>query len=119
MEDIAVPSDRLIVNQYLFLEFGLESNVEPLPVSEDWPFALVEAGTIDLASGSYTIYSFTHNGTPYWAFSSPTYLGCERKAGLSFEDLVLKERGGAWIKVYSGPRKLDHQLSYSGGPGKG
>jgi hypothetical protein len=22
-------------------------------------------------------------------------------------------------EVYSGPRKLDHQLSYSGGPGKG
>ena len=28
---------------------------------------------------------------------------------------------GAWTDAeeYSGPRKLDHQLSYSGGPGKG
>jgi hypothetical protein len=26
---------------------------------------------------------------------------------------------GKKIQPYSGPRKLDHQLSYSGGPGKG
>src|SRR5262245_8523713 len=26
---------------------------------------------------------------------------------------------GTWLSLYSGPRKLDHQLSYSGEPGKG
>ena len=30
--------------------------------------------------------------------------------------LAIDQRGNL---VYSGPRKLDHQLSYSGGPGKG
>jgi len=41
----------------------------------------------------------------------------------ALEKLVLRHQ--AWIyniavrMVYSGPRKLDHRLSYSGGPGKG
>jgi hypothetical protein len=90
--DAEVRSDRFVVNEYLFMEFGLNSDRNPPPISEEWPFRLDEAGTI----GSKKFYSFTEDGASYWAFSGRV-TGFWPKAEMSFEDLTVQERGRVWI----------------------
>jgi len=90
--DVVTQSDRFAVNDYLFREFGLNSDRDPPPISEEWPFRLDEAGTID----SYKFYCFTEDRVSYWAFSGRV-IGFWPKAEMSFEDLVVQEGGSAWI----------------------
>jgi hypothetical protein len=57
------------LNEYLFLEFGMEEEEEAL-ISESWPFSLRRLGEI----GDKLIFEFDDDDEPFFAIGEP-YLG--------------------------------------------
>ncbi len=79
------------LNDYLFLEFGMEEEEEAL-ISETWPFSLRRLGEI----GDSVIFEFDDDDEPYFAIGGPC-LSVLPKNGMTIDDLVLQFDGAEWI----------------------
>ena len=79
------------LNEYLFLEFGMEEEEEAL-ISESWPFSLRRLGEI----GDKLIFEFDDDDEPFFAIGEP-YLGLRPKNGMTIDDLALYFVGSDWI----------------------
>jgi hypothetical protein len=79
------------LNEYLFLEFGMEEEEEAL-ISESWPFNLCRLGEI----GDKVIFEFDDDDEPFFAIGEP-YLGLLPKNGMTIDDLALHFVGSDWI----------------------
>ena len=80
------------LNDYLFLEFGMEEEGEETSISETWPFSLRRLGEI----GDKVIFEFDDDDEPYFAIGGP-YLDFLPKNGMSIDDLALQFVGSGWI----------------------
>ena len=78
------------LNEYLFLEFGMEE--EETSISETWPFMLRRVGEI----GVRVIFEFDDDDEPYFAIGGPC-LEVLPKNGMTIDDLALQFVGSEWI----------------------
>ena len=79
------------LNDYLFLEFGMEEEDEAA-ISETWPFSLRRLGEI----GDTIIFEFDDDDDPYFAISGPC-LDFLPKGGMTIDDLAVQFAGSRWI----------------------
>jgi hypothetical protein len=92
------------LNEYLFLEFGMEEEEEAL-ISESWPFSLRRLGEI----GVRVIFEFDDADEPYFAIGGPC-LDFLPKNGMTIDDLALQFVGYKWIAAQEGLIKNDGVL---------
>lgn len=78
------------LNQYLFLEFGMEE--DEAAISETWPFSLRRLGEI----GANVIFEFDNDGEPFFAIGGPC-LDFLSKGDMTIDDLALQFVGSEWI----------------------
>ena len=78
------------LNDYLFLEFGMEG--EETSISETWPFSLRRLGEI----GDKVIFEFDDDNESFFAIGGPC-LDFLPKNGMSIDDLALQFVGSEWI----------------------
>ena len=78
------------LNEYLFLEFGMEEDDDL--ISETWPFNLRRVGEI----GVNLIFEFDDDDEPYFAIGGPC-LDFQPKGGMTIDDLALQFAGSEWI----------------------
>jgi hypothetical protein len=83
------------INEYLIMEFGVDSDGGTRPATDDWPFALTPAGRIGAGSGDPDVYIFQLE-EPYYALSVGA-LHCYPVAGMSVEDLATQFAGASWL----------------------
>jgi hypothetical protein len=83
------------LNEYLLMEFGIDSNGGARPATDDWPFALTPAGRIGADSGDPDVYIFQIE-EPYYALCVGA-LHCYPVAGMSLADLKMQFSGAAWL----------------------
>ena len=81
------------LNEYLFLEFGMDDEEDESQISEEWPFVLREVGR----TPTLTVFEFDDD-EPYFAIADPV-LNFFTKAGMTFDDLVLQDLGSGWIRA--------------------
>jgi hypothetical protein len=87
--DLTMDELKTIVNDYLFLEFGVDG--DEAQVSEDWPFELRKlAETPDL-----TVFEF-HDDEPFFALAGNS-INFLPQSGMSVDDLLLQQTGAKWI----------------------
>ena len=79
------------LNDYLFLEFGMDEEEETL-ISETWPFSLRRLGEIE----GRLIFEFDDDDEPFFAIGEP-YLDFLPKNGMTIDDLALQFVGSKWI----------------------
>ena len=79
------------LNEYLFLEFGIEAE-EETSISDTWPFGLRRIGEI----GDRVIFEFDDDDEPFFAIGEP-YLDFLPKNGMTINDLALQFAGAEWI----------------------
>lgn len=89
-------SDKTMINQYLFYEFGYDLQHDPSAVTENWPFELRMVGAIHSAEGEVRVFEFVVDGEIYLALSGGA-LTFYPAAGMTLEDLQLQNDGAAWI----------------------
>ena len=87
------------LNEYLFLEFGMDvyEEEDESKISEEWPFVLREVG--QMQELQLTVFEFDDDDEPYFAMANRC-LNFFPKAGMTFEDLVLQYLGAAWIEAH-------------------
>ncbi len=87
------------INEYLFLEFGVDGDISQ--VSDSWPFALALVGEFD----GEAVFEFASEGEAFYAVRgrSLTYYP---KDGFSIDDLRFQLRGSRWIAEH-GPVDLN------------
>jgi hypothetical protein len=81
------------LNEYLFLEFGLEGDLSS--VSEDWPFQLSNFATIRQRGEEISVYVFASESEEYFAISPECNF--YPVAGMTARDLQIQMNGSAWI----------------------
>ena len=79
------------LNEYLFLEFGLDLEEDESRVSESWPFELRKVA--DLEDGP--VFEFDDDHEPFFAFGGT--FNFLPKAGMDLEALVVQLRGARWM----------------------
>lgn len=89
-------SDRKVINEYLFCEFGYDLQQPLSVVNDNWPFELKKVGTIHSAGGEIEVFEFAAGGEVYFALSGNT-LTFYPAAGMTLRDLQLQHDGSAWI----------------------
>jgi hypothetical protein len=97
-------SDRKMINEYLFYEFGYDLQRDPSSVADDWPFELQIIGTIHSTGGEIEVFEFIANDEVYFALSGST-LAFYPAAGMTLKDLQLQHDGAAWV-AYQDPIDL-------------
>lgn len=96
------------LNEYLFLEFGMDDEGEDeSKISEEWPFVFREVGRIP----GLTVFEFDDD-EPYFAIAEPV-LNCFPKAGMTFADLLLQHEGFDWLNARD---PVDLEMSMPGNP---
>lgn len=80
------------LNQYLFLEFGMDDEEEEGSISETWPFSLRRLDEI----GETLVYEFDDGDESYFAIGEP-YLDVLPKGGMTIDDLAQQFVGSEWI----------------------
>ena len=85
--------DKKELNEYLFLEFGLEGDLSS--VSEDWPFQLRDFATIRQRGEGISVYVFASESEEYFAISPECNF--YPVAGMTARDLQIQMDGFAWI----------------------
>jgi hypothetical protein len=85
--------DKKKLNEYLFLEFGLEGDLPS--VSEDWPFQLRNFATIRQRGEEISVYVFASESEEYFAISPECNF--YRVAGMTARDLQIQMNGSTWI----------------------
>jgi hypothetical protein len=94
-EDISTVKQKL--NEYLLMEFGIESNGGTRPATDSWPFELTPAGRIAAGSGYPDVFTFELE-EPYYALTIGT-MHCYPVAGMSFENLKMQFSGTGWLAI--------------------
>ncbi len=94
-EDISAVKQKL--NDYLLMEFGVESNGGTRLATDSWPFELTPAGRITPGSGNPDVFIFQLE-EPYYALTIGT-LHCYPVAGMSVENLKMQFSGAGWLAV--------------------
>lgn len=89
-------SDKRIVNEYLYYEFGYDLQQDPSAIADNWPFELKMAGTICSTQGKIDVFEFITDGGVHFALSGHT-LTFYPAAGMTLDDLQLQEDGARWI----------------------
>jgi hypothetical protein len=85
------------LNEYLFLEFGVgTSEGDQERVSEDWPFVLQWAFSVDLYGEVTHVFSFDYEDEAYFAVYG-TRLNFFPQAGLDSEAFKHQLIGSSWI----------------------
>lgn len=85
------------INEYLFLEFGIDDEGEDeSQVGDDWPFVLQHVGTIGPQGRTTEVYRFSDAGDEFFALAGPA-LTFVYVAGMNLADLDQEERGLHWI----------------------
>jgi hypothetical protein len=92
-EDIRSVKKKL--NDFLLMEFGVDSNGGTRPATDEWPFELTPAGRIAAGPGEPDVYIFQLE-EPYYALSVGA-LHCYPVAGMSVEDLKTQFSGTIWL----------------------
>jgi len=92
-EDIKAVKRKL--NDYLLMEFGIDSEGGTRPATESWPFELTPAGRIAVGSGEPDVFIFQLE-EPYYALNVGT-LHCYPVAGMSIENLKVQFAGASWL----------------------
>jgi hypothetical protein len=86
------------LNEYLFLEFGLDTEGEDISrVSNDWPFQLEQLDEIELPDGDTTyVFRFESDGELLYAIAgrSMTFFS---SSGIDLPNLRRQILGSAWI----------------------
>jgi hypothetical protein len=100
MDDI-----RRRLNEYLFLEFGMDLEADDSNISETWPFVLREVGR----ASDLIVFEF-QDDQPYFALAAPS-LNFLPKAGMTFDDLLLQNSGAKWIGAHD---PIDLSMSMPG-----
>ena len=89
-------SGRRLINEYLFYEFGYDSQGSPSAVAEDWPFKLDKVGDVNRGGDDIEVFRFVHDGEAYYVLSGDTMMFYPVD-GMTLEDLRLQQNGAAWI----------------------
>jgi hypothetical protein len=92
-EDISAVKQKL--NEYLLMEFGVDSNGGTQPATDSWPFELTPAGRITAGSGNPDVFTFQLD-QPYYALAIGT-MHCYPVAGMSLENLKMQFSGASWL----------------------
>lgn len=82
---------KVILNEYLFYEFGLDLEHEDPPLSATWPFELSLVGIVD----GTEVYEFVDD-EPYYALDGEL-VSFLPQAEMTLADLELQSRGARWI----------------------
>jgi hypothetical protein len=90
-----IQSVRQKVNEYLIMEFGVDSDGGTRPATETWPFELTSAGRIAPGPGDPDVFIFQLE-EPYYALNVVT-LHCYPVAGMSMENLITQFSGAGWL----------------------
>jgi hypothetical protein len=83
------------LNQFLIMEFGVDSEGGTRLGTESWPFALMPVGRIAPGSGDPDVFRFELE-EPYFAIDIGTP-HCYPVAGMTLDDLELQFAGASWL----------------------
>jgi hypothetical protein len=78
-------------NEYLFHEFGMDTDSDQSRVSDSWPFVLRRVAQ----AGTTTVFEF-QDDPPYFALAGDS-LNFLPTAGMGVDDLLLQFAGSRWI----------------------
>ena len=86
------------INEYLFLEFGMDDEDEDeSQVGDDWPFVLQNVGAFGPPGRTTEVYRFSDDGDEFFALAGPS-LTFVPVAGMNLADLDQEERGLQWLR---------------------
>lgn len=92
-EDIQSVKQKL--NDYLLMEFGIDSDGGTRPATASWPFELTPAGRIAAGPGEPDVFIFQLE-EPYYALTVGA-LHCYPVAGMSVDNLKTQFSGAGWL----------------------
>jgi hypothetical protein len=92
-EDIKAVKRNL--NDYLLMEFGIDSEGGTRPATDSWPFELTPAGRIAAGPGDPDVFLFQLK-EPYYALTVGT-LHCYPVAGMAIDHLKVQFGGASWL----------------------
>jgi hypothetical protein len=92
-----IPSVRQKLNQFLIMEFGIDSEGGTRPATDSWPFVLNPVGRIAPGPGEPDVYQFDLE-EPYFVLDIGTP-HCYPSAGMSLPDLQLQFAGAGWLAL--------------------
>jgi len=91
--DISAVKQKL--NDYLLMEFGIDSNGGTRPATDSWPFELAPAGRIASGTGDPDVFTFQLE-EPYYALTIGT-MHCYPVADMSVDNLKMQFSGAGWL----------------------
>ncbi len=94
-EDISAVKQKL--NDYLIMEFGVDTGGGVRPATDSWPFELTPVGRIASGTGNPDVYTFQLE-EPYYALTVGT-MHCYPVAGMLLENLKLQFSGASWLAI--------------------
>jgi hypothetical protein len=90
-------SVRQKLNQFLIMEFGIDSEGGTRPATDSWPFVLTPVGRIAPGPGDPDVYQFELE-EPYFVLDIGTP-HCYPSAGMLLADLQLQFAGAGWLAL--------------------
>jgi hypothetical protein len=94
-EDVSAIKQKL--NDFLLMEFGIDSDGGTRPATASWPFELTPAGRIAAGAGTPDVVIFQLE-EPYYGLTIGT-MHCYPVGGMSIEDLKLQFSGAGWLAM--------------------
>jgi hypothetical protein len=92
-----IQSVKQKLNQFLIMEFGIDSEGGTRPGTDSWPFALAPVGRIAPGAGEPDVYQFELE-EPYFVLDIGTP-HCYPAAGMTLPELKLQFAGASWLAV--------------------
>ncbi len=86
------------LNQFLIVEFGVDSEGGIRPGTDSWPFVLMPVGRISPGPGEPDVFRFELE-EPYYVLDIGTP-HCYPVAGMSLPDLELQFTGASWLAAH-------------------